>query len=311
MAAPFEMLPNEVIMIPIKMTMGHMNTQQQLNFLREVLPNVSRRFKTVSTLKPLWNGFSPFEVLPDSAASKILRGAMAELSHERKAVFLVDIMARVSTRFKHLSCLHSVVSQVNLGGNMEVDGDADEIQRFLKYFLRDGMTGLRFKNRVDYVRNDRATNSTSISTNEISDLANKCPKLKNFETWSIDMGIWPQLSRPWASLTSLKLFQIHQTTSLFDGVELHQSLPNIETIHIRYYNPKGLISLPNMRHCNFMKSILIGTEGLFTTTGLPPGLEKLRGDLVPSIVGICKACLEEQFDNCEISGINFVKCKTC
>jgi len=42
------MLPNEVIMIPIKMAMGQMNTQQQLNFLREVLPNVSKRFKTVS-----------------------------------------------------------------------------------------------------------------------------------------------------------------------------------------------------------------------------------------------------------------------
>ena len=60
--APFEMLPNEVIMIPIKMAMGQMNTQQQLDFLREVLPNVSKRFKTVSTLKPLWKGFSPFEL---------------------------------------------------------------------------------------------------------------------------------------------------------------------------------------------------------------------------------------------------------
>ena len=309
--APFEMLPNEVIMIPIKMAMGQMSTQQQIIFLREVLPKVSKRFKTVSTLKPLWNGFSPFEVLPDAVASKILRRAMAELSHERKAVFLVDIMARVSTRFKHLSCLHSVVSQVNLGGNMEVDGDTDEIKRFLKFFLRDGMTGLRFKNRVDFVRNDRTTNSTSISTNEITDMAKKCPKLKNFETWSIDMGIWPRLSRPWTSLTSLKLFQIHQTTSLFDGVELHQSLPNIETIHIRYYNPIGQISLPNMRHCKSMKSILIGTEGLFTPNGLPRSLEKLRGDLYPTIVGICKACLQKQFDNCEISTIKFDKCKTC
>ena len=309
--APFEMLPNEVIMIPIKMAMGQMNTQQQLNFLREVLPNVSKRFKTVSTLKPLWKGFSPFELLPDSVASKIIRGAMADLSHERKAVFLVDVMARVSTRLKYVSCFPSVVSQVNLGGNMEVDGDTDEIKWFLKDFLREGMTGLRFKNRVDFLLNNRAANSTSISTNEITDMAKKCPKLKNLETWSIDMGIWPQFSQPWASLTSLKLIEIHQTISLFDGVELHQSLPNIETIHIRYYNPIGQISLPNMRHCNSMKSILIGTEGLFTTTGFPRSLEKLRGDLLPTIVGICEGCLEQQFDKCEISTIKFDNCKTC
>ena len=194
---------------------------------------------------------------------------------------------------------------------MEVDGDTDEIKWFLKDFLREGMTGLRFKNRVDYVRINRTVNSTSISTNEIKEMAKKCPKLKNLETWSIDMGIWPQFSQPWASLTSLKLFQIHQTISLFDGVELHQSLPNIETIHIRYYNPIGQISLPNMRHCNSMKSILIGTEGLFTTTGFPRSLEKLRGDLLPTILGICKGCLEQQFDNCEISDIIFDKCKTC
>ena len=103
--APFEMLPNEVMMIPIKMALGQMNTQQQLYFLREILPNVSRRFKTVSTLKPLWNGF--------------MKSSYGDLNPGKSTIHFLPMIDMKATDY---SCIYSTMLFVqNLGRKYSKD----------------------------------------------------------------------------------------------------------------------------------------------------------------------------------------------
>ena len=102
MASLFDMLPNELMEINIKMAMGNMNTQERHDFLVKVIAKVSVRLKNIAGIKSMWKGFSPFEMLPDKVAEKIIN--MAKNSQENgidasRLKLHHDPLARLSTKY--------------------------------------------------------------------------------------------------------------------------------------------------------------------------------------------------------------------
>ena len=112
-SSPFDMLPNEVVEIPIKMALKRMNTQERYDYLVEVLSKVSRRFRDIANHKAMWKGFSPFEMLPDNLAEIPIRMASNGLQMASRPFagthtnFLAKSLAEVSSRLKALATLKS------------------------------------------------------------------------------------------------------------------------------------------------------------------------------------------------------------
>ena len=54
--APFERLPNEVLLMIIRMAMEDISTDQRHNFLTDVIANISTRFSNLPSYPPFWKG---------------------------------------------------------------------------------------------------------------------------------------------------------------------------------------------------------------------------------------------------------------
>ena len=138
-SSPFDMLPNEVVEIPIKMALKRMNTQEKYDFLVEVLPKVSRRFRDIANHKAMWKGFSPFEMLPDNLAEIPIRMASNSLQMAIRPFagthtnFLAKSLAEVSSRLKALAALKSLWK-----GNVGIYGRTEYMKQTIRQYVNDG-----------------------------------------------------------------------------------------------------------------------------------------------------------------------------
>ena len=132
-SSPFDMLPNEILEIPIKMAMKSMNTQERYNFLVDVLPKVSRRFRVIANHKSMQKDISPFEMLPDNLSEISIRMVLNGTSQFERNNFLVEDLAKVSSRFKALAALKSLWK-----GNVGIYGRTEYMKQTIRQYVNDG-----------------------------------------------------------------------------------------------------------------------------------------------------------------------------
>ena len=320
-SSPFDMLSNEILEIPIKMALKSMKTQEQYTFLVDVLPKVSTRIREIANHKSMWKDLSPFERLPDNLAEIPIRMAMSGIHPFKKTDLLLDDLAKVSTRFKALAGLKSLWK-----GHVAICGP-QHMKQVIHQYVNDGTTN------ATIVTARRAPTPATLSANDISTLAARCPKMSRLCLIStlaarcpkmsrlclggLKLEIWPYFTSPWTSLKKLILIQNrselvalgrHISANMFVNVELHQSLPNLEEFNVRA-NCK--LELPDMGRCKVLHTVGLG-QGQYLIAGLPPGLKHLSAykrclhDHNPIIVNTERESLEAQFEACEIAdGIQF------
>ena len=285
----FATLPNEVLEMTIKMAMGHMNTQERYVFLVEVISKVSLRLKNITSLESLWKNFATFEKLPDEVAAIPIKMAVDSMGTTDREDFLLDVIAKVSTRFKTLASHKSLWK-----GFVSVYGDEKKMRQVICELLNDGITGLSLG----------GGSFETISANDIITMAAKCPGLKLLDITSKRVESWPTFAVPWMSLKSLILFACHMSANMFLQVELHRNLPHLETFDIRCSQvlpQSAALVLPDMGKCSALNNVTLGA-GKCVVTSLPLGLRELGGsyNLVDrgtysSIVNMDRASLESRF----------------
>ena len=288
----FDTLPNEIAKIPIKMAMRDMNnTQERYNFLAVVIPKVSKRFRDIAAQKSMWKDFSSIEMLPNDVAEVIIKMAMNNQHDLSTHSFLIDVISKVSSRFKAWATLKPLWK-----GDVYMEGNDREIEQALEY-LNDDTTSLSLLS----IRGTKLAEA-------LEKLPIKCPELVNLSLISPELCSWPKFRAP---LTSLKwLFVNGLVHNLFVNVELHNCLPNIEQIHLGNRNVS--LVLPNMGMCEKLRGIKLhrGEYCLKSVTDLPRGLKELSSPTssvvatLPTgatLVGVDRSKLEEHFENCEIN----------
>ena len=310
--ATFDKLPNEIVEISIKMALKGMNTQEKYNFLTEVIPNVSKRFKDISKHKSLWKGLSPIEMLPNDVAEVIIKMAITNTTKYRGPIpckrtqnLLVDMIATVSSRFKTWAALRSFWKGAVWIHDME--GDERTIEQALE-FVNDATTSLYLF---------RQYHGTGKS---LEKLPIKCPQLERLHIMSPAMRSWPKFIVALSSLKWLDVGAIQE--NLFENIELHISLPNIEFLQLRVLNLNLSLMLPNMAMCVKLREIKLegGKFNLKSVAYLPHGLKKLSGSNHPQvplniditwvphtptcIIGVDRFELHKHLTDCQIN-INF------
>ena len=207
--ALFDKLPDEMVEMCIKMAMRKMTTQERYEFLVDVIPKVSRRFKDIGSHQSMWRGFSPFEKLPNDVAEIIIKMVMKNMPDWKKHNFLVDVVAKISTRFKAFAALKSLWK-----GHVEI-WRLDGVQ-VIQELLCGDTTSLNL------------ISSQHISAYDIKTMAERCPKMEMLFL-HYNFGMLPNLIVPWTSLKRLFLVGGLNSVELFRNVvEFHHNFPNLE-----------------------------------------------------------------------------------
>ena len=194
-SSPFDMLPNEILEIPIKMAMKSMNTQERYDFLVDVLPKVSRRFRVIANHKSMQKDISPFEMLPDNLSEISIRMVLNGTSQFERNNFLVEDLAKVSSRFKALAALKSLWK-----GHVAIFGRTEHRNWVIRQYVNDGTTSVSITAYIG---------QQSLLAKDISTLAAKCPKLSTLNLRALKLERWPYFASPWTSLKKLILVHVH------------------------------------------------------------------------------------------------------
>ena len=295
----FDTLPNEIAEIPIKMAMRDTNnTQGRYDFLAGVIPMVSKRFRDIAAQKSMWKDFSPIEMLPNDVAVVIIKMAMNNQPYPHNLLhkhnFLIDVISKVSSRFKAWAALKPLWK-----GKVDVTGNDGETEQALEYLNEDTKTLVAF------------SRGTKLAES-LEKLPIKYPELVNLSLIPPELCSWPKFRAPLTSLKWLYMGGIFH--NLFENVELHNCLPNIEEITLGNRNVS--LVLPNMGMCEKLREINLN-EGEFclkSVTDLPRGLKKLFGprpNVAPpvlptdaTLVGVARSMLNEHFEDCKIDIVN-------
>ena len=297
-SSPFDFIPNEILEITIKMVMNNMNTQEKYNFLTDVLPKVSRRFKAIANDKPMWKGVSPFEKLPDTLAEIPLRMVLTSVRLHRRSQYLVGDLAMVSSRFKALASLKSLWT-----GDIVIMGEPDHKKKVIRHYVNNGTTSITLS---------AAQEPDKLKPKDLIKLSVECPNLNQLTFKAMTVDFWPDFASPWISLKKLSICHAPPASvdigwvvrpDLFMYVKLHHSLPHLEELNIRAC---GQFQLPEMEQCHMLHTIRLGL-GQYCIGSVPRGLKRLcgrkylPGDDDPAILNIERKTLATQLDDCDIS----------
>ena len=284
----FDLLPNELVEHIFKMTMGNMTTQKRYEFLVNIIPNVSSRFRSLSSTKSLWRGFAPLEMLPNEVALIPIKMAMANSGRYGfdNHTHLLDTIAKVSTRMKTLA-----TSKALWKGRVSVQLQNEETANLLlKECLNEATSNL-------YI--DTFGNEGAMSVEKIPAISSKCPNLKELNSWQYSLvETWPTFPVPWTSLEKLTLYVSRR--DMFEGVQLHNSLPNLKHITIISRSINRPVDLPDMRKCEYLEEVRLLVGPRFKVNGLPRGLKRLRGDEDIVICNLDRNLLKSELEMCEI-----------
>ena len=119
-------------------------------------------------------------------------------------------------------------------------------------------------------------------------MANKCSKLRELGMGfnASKMQSWPMLTSPWTSLQSITICSTN-LGGIFEGVELHLTLPNLVRIFLQEIGREGNTEpsfLPDLEGCDKLEFAMFN-HGFFRFNGdvlpgdelpLPPGLITLN-----------------------------------
>ena len=230
-----------------------------------------------------------FEKLPDEILMVIVKMATKECrmgrleSHE----LLTSPIAQTSKRFRRL------VGDKSLWGRIKIR-DFDETIDFLNIGVKDIFV----------------ESGTQMTRYDIQALADTCPKLTGL--WYPSISSWPSLGTPLNSLRYLAITL--DSNGIFDGIELHRSVPNLKYLHIRVNAAlKGHpITLPDMGGCKKLRMIMLGNGHEFwvpegVASPFPTELRKLQSESLFDTPATIKAnqFIEMRCNNLKILNVNF------
>ena len=230
------------------------------------------------------SGGSGISALPPEVLEIIIKMTINEAMKDkslwsRKHDFLVDI-ASVFPEFEYLAARKSLWR-----GQVNIRDHADQLTKVADGFFSDGIT------KLNLIGCDSDTNI--LSANDILAIADKSPNLRGLYITSFrKIERWPQLKQPLTSLKTLTWWGI-SNPDIFCNVQLHESLPNLESLLLGIHKcPRPLI-LPLMRGCRRLKHIdLCGKGAMLVCSHVPNSLRCLRGDGDIVLVNLDEATLK-------------------
>ena len=141
-------------------------------------------------------------------------------------------------------------------------------------------------------------------TKDIESIAIKCPNLSLLImgiNMNANMQSWPMLAAPWTSLQDLQIDCRPKFGGIFEGVELHLTLPNLWRIILSedgdYHKQEREPSfLPDLKGCNKL-DVVVFKRGFFRF-----GEDILPGDDLPlppglNVLNLMRSQFHEEFMN--------------
>ena len=147
---------------------------------------------------------------------------------------------------------------------------------------------------------------------DIKIISNNCPNLKQLmmdTNMNASMQSWPVLAAPWTSLQDLILHMCPKFGGLFEGVELHQTLPNLAKIFLtedgKYNQDERTPSfLPDLEGCGKLKTAIF-LHGFFCFKD-----DIVPGEKLPFPIGLTKLNLMgSKFHDEYMNNVTYVEIK--
>ena len=209
---------------------------------------------------------APFDLLPDELILVIIRKTL--FFHQwNKHHFLINSIGNISARFRRLAADPTFWKDWN--GVIHITGWERQLKMVIGTFLGPDIESLELKTGDGDVWGDKPL----ISSQDLTLLAGKCPKLTHLNITGFKMESWPLFGTPW-SVEELKFAYVTMDSKAFNNVELHVSLPDIRVfeMHSCKYEGKHPIKLPDMSKCDNLEEV-----GLFRSAVMPAKTAKKKG----------------------------------
>ena len=217
------------------------------------------------------DALAPFDLLPDELVLAILRKSVF-FHIWNKHNFLINTIGNISARFRRLAADPTFWKDWN--GVIQITGwgiqaKERQLKMVIDTFLGPGIESLELITGDSDVWGDKPL----ISSQDLTLLAEKCPKLTHLNITGFKMESWPLFGPPW-SVEELKFAYVTMNSKAFNNVELHVGLPDIRVFEMDSckYEGKHPIKLPDMSKCENLEAV-----GLFRSAVMPGKTAKKKG----------------------------------
>lgn len=251
---------------------------------------------------------SPFNLLPDELMMKIINLVLEDCKEYwycpgSKQDLLVNTIAKISWRFKRLTEDKSFWRR-----KVWISGDVPLLKVVIQDFLNSGVEDLFVKYCSKLISSSsKQSSKQSILAADLRNMALACPELENLDLQHFAITSWPSLSVPWRSMKRLIINTANP--KCFENVDFSDSIPNIEYLTIAS-SGVALTVLPDMSNCCNLQEVFL-EGGAFSFPGkipLPRNLKRMCGSWdTPVAVNCDEVPLEDYFEDCDISDLEFVK----
>ena len=227
--------------------------QRQRGDLRKILRT---RVNMESSLKEL----APFERLPNEVLLMIIEMAMDDITCDRRHNFLTDVIGNVSSRFSNLPAYPPLWKGrvfLSLGTPLEKDRER-KLNSLGEGVESLCLTSPPHNNSIDRNECPHQHCSHSLSAQDLTIIAKRCPKLRHLSISGFDMKLWPAFETP-CSVEFLQLCRINVDSDTFADSALHVGLPKIKVIELNECKGPsgGTIELPDVSMCQELDVIKI------------------------------------------------------
>lgn len=229
---------------------------------------------------------SLFDLLPDEIVMKVIKMTMNYRIYYHHD-YLVNSIRNISERFRRLASDKALWT-----GEIWIHGSDTQVKNLIHNFLGGGVKSISI-----------SAMKATISSAEILKMAEKCPNNESLWMNAKTITTWPlELNAPWLSLQELSIYRCELEYNLFQGVVLHQNMPNLKEFHWMFSGTRDHLRdsyvLPDMSGCQNLKIVeLVNAKFTAPRIPFPRGLKTLKGNMcLPKY----KASLQVYLENCLI-----------
>ena len=220
-ASPFDLLPNELVEIPIKMVLADLSPSEKTEFLIGVIAKVSARFRTFTALNgEVWIKGD------EKSTRKVIQEFANDRIHRLKIEYQGDVtispldmftIAAKCPKLEYLSIFPCPRAAIQYSPRLVN----------IKIYSPENPPENPFKNLYKKFTNMKLRHVSKVREDFRKDFR-ECIELR--PSGSIKMPFWPNFIEPWTSLKELRLSMVE--IGSVRGFELHHSLPNLEYLQI-------------------------------------------------------------------------------
>ena len=234
-----------------------------------------------------------FDKLPDEIVLKIINLATGTNPFEPHN-FLVDVISKISTRFKRLAADRSLWE-----GFVSIQGDTKMAKEVIQEFLCYRVTIFEISN----THNEKHIKvGPTLSAVEITKMTTRCPRMEYLILNDLRIESWPTSISPLLSLKALILRKVG--TTCFVNVDLSSVAPNIEVFYLEGEGIGTNTMLPDMTNCERLREVMLSYGNFLYPRKIPfpRGLKELWRTMLPMSTrdSFSRAWLEDHFEDCRM-----------